>query len=156
VAKLPAIEFAINLARSVSTGYAPFFLNFGRMPRSMIWDSAPSKEFPSVWEFALQKKLALMEAHDSILAAWVKQIRDSQEETSRTVQGGRSGIPVVQEYLIPQGLGKKINPKVPGAVQNLTRFWERFVPTRPVPSFETARSSQCLPLFLATNPPAQR
>ncbi|KAF8814452.1 hypothetical protein BYT27DRAFT_7062495, partial [Phlegmacium glaucopus] len=36
VAKLPAIEFAINSARSESTGYAPFFLNFGRMPRSMI------------------------------------------------------------------------------------------------------------------------
>ncbi|KAI9070206.1 hypothetical protein FKP32DRAFT_1542469, partial [Trametes sanguinea] len=34
--KLPAIEFAINLARSESTGYAPFFLNTGRMPRPMI------------------------------------------------------------------------------------------------------------------------
>ena len=29
VAKLPAIEFAINSARSESTGYAPFFLNMG-------------------------------------------------------------------------------------------------------------------------------
>lgn len=36
--KLPAIEFAINMARSESTGYAPFFLNTGRMPRAMIWD----------------------------------------------------------------------------------------------------------------------
>ena len=36
VMKLPAIEFAINSARSASTGYAPFFLNFGRMPRAMI------------------------------------------------------------------------------------------------------------------------
>ena len=32
VTKLPAIEFAVNSARSASTGYAPFFLNFGRMP----------------------------------------------------------------------------------------------------------------------------
>ena len=39
VVKLPAIDFAINSARSESTGYAPFFLNFGRMPQSMIWDS---------------------------------------------------------------------------------------------------------------------
>jgi hypothetical protein len=36
VSKLSAIEFAINSARSASTGYAPFFLNTGRMPRSMI------------------------------------------------------------------------------------------------------------------------
>ena len=33
VSKLPAIEFAINSARSAATGYAPFFLNTGRMPR---------------------------------------------------------------------------------------------------------------------------
>jgi hypothetical protein len=33
VAKLPAIEFAINSARSATTGYAPFFLNTGCMPR---------------------------------------------------------------------------------------------------------------------------
>ncbi|KAJ3871315.1 hypothetical protein F5051DRAFT_299579, partial [Lentinula edodes] len=36
VSKLPAIEFAINCARSESTGYAPFILNNGRMPRSMV------------------------------------------------------------------------------------------------------------------------
>jgi hypothetical protein len=37
VSKLPAIKFAINSARSESTGFAPFFLNSGRMPRSMLW-----------------------------------------------------------------------------------------------------------------------
>ena len=46
VAKLPTIEFAINSARSESTGFAPFFLNSGRTPRSMIWNSAPPIEFP--------------------------------------------------------------------------------------------------------------
>ena len=48
VTKLPAIEFAINSApsRSESTGFAPFFLNSGRMPRSMIWNLAPPIEFP--------------------------------------------------------------------------------------------------------------
>ena len=80
VAKLPAIEFAINSARSESTGFAPFFLNSGRMPRSMIWNSAPPTEFPSVRNFALQKKLALMAAHDSILAARVKQTRDANRK----------------------------------------------------------------------------
>ncbi|KIK35108.1 hypothetical protein CY34DRAFT_31609, partial [Suillus luteus UH-Slu-Lm8-n1] len=34
--KLPAIEFAINLARSSSTGYPPFVLNYGSLLRSMI------------------------------------------------------------------------------------------------------------------------
>ena len=80
VTKLPAIEFAINSARSASTGYAPFFLNFGRMPRAMIWDSAPTMEYPSVWGFALENKMVLMTAHDSILAARVKQTRDANRK----------------------------------------------------------------------------
>ena len=69
VSKLPAIEFAINSARSESTGFAPFVLNTGRMPRSMIWTSPKSNEYPTVRAFAIQRKLALMSAHDSILAA---------------------------------------------------------------------------------------
>ena len=48
VSKLPAIEFTINSARSKSTGYAPFFLNTGHMPRSMLWNSARPDECPSV------------------------------------------------------------------------------------------------------------
>lgn len=73
VMRLPAIKFAINSAQSATTGYVPFFLNFRRMPHSMIWDSPPSAEFSSIQEFTIQKKLALISAHDSILAAHVKQ-----------------------------------------------------------------------------------
>ena len=80
VAKLPAIEFAINSARSESTGFAPVFLNAERMLRSMVWNSAPANEFPSIRNFALQKKLALMAAHDSIIAARVKQTRDANQK----------------------------------------------------------------------------
>lgn len=36
--KLPAIEFALNAARSDTTGFSPFFLNYGRLPHPMIWD----------------------------------------------------------------------------------------------------------------------
>lgn len=67
VEKLPVIQFAINSARSESTGFAPFFLNSGRMPRSMVWNSAKSTEYPNVRIFAQKKKLALMSAHDSII-----------------------------------------------------------------------------------------
>ncbi|TFK59549.1 hypothetical protein BDN72DRAFT_780569, partial [Pluteus cervinus] len=77
VSKLPGIEFAINSARSESTGYAPFFLNTGRMPRTMIWNFAPKEEYPGVRTFALKIKSAVMAAHDSIIAARVKQTRNS-------------------------------------------------------------------------------
>ena len=69
VSKLPTIQFAINSARSESTGFAPFFLNNGRMLRAMIWNSADHTEYSNIREFALKKKLALMSAHDSIIGA---------------------------------------------------------------------------------------
>ncbi|PBK99298.1 hypothetical protein ARMGADRAFT_918785 [Armillaria gallica] len=69
VEKLPTIEFAINSACSESTGYAPFMLNSGRLPCSMIWNSNADKEFPSVRNFARLRRMAIMSAHDSILDA---------------------------------------------------------------------------------------
>ncbi|KAJ6628518.1 hypothetical protein B0H10DRAFT_1777776, partial [Mycena sp. CBHHK59/15] len=75
VAKLPAIEFAMNTARSESTGYAPFFLNNGQMPRSLLWNSDKNRDYPGVAKFALQRRLAILAAHDSMIAARVKQTR---------------------------------------------------------------------------------
>jgi hypothetical protein len=123
VAKLPAIEFAINSAQSESTGYTPFFLNFGRMPCTMIWNDAPSDEYPSVWEFALQKKLALMSAHDSIIAARVKQTRDANRK--------RQAVPFVSGDLVnlsskdisfKKGLARKLLPKFLGPYKILRDF----------------------------------
>ncbi|KAJ3500546.1 hypothetical protein NLJ89_g9745 [Agrocybe chaxingu] len=123
VSRLPAIEFAINSARSESTGYAPFFLNTGWMPRSMIWDSAPKEEYPSVRNFALQRKLALMSAHDSILAARVKQTREANK---------RRGIaPFALDDLVyvstknitfPKGLARKLIPKYMGPYKIVRDF----------------------------------
>jgi hypothetical protein len=66
VVRLPAIEFAINSTRYESTGFAPFFLNSGRMPQSMLWTCSPTTEFPSVRNFVLQQKLAIMSAHQPV------------------------------------------------------------------------------------------
>ena len=69
VSKLPAIKFVINSACSESTGYTPFFLNFGQMPQVMLWSPVVMDKYPAVQDFALQKKLMLMSAYDSILLA---------------------------------------------------------------------------------------
>ncbi|KIY65091.1 hypothetical protein CYLTODRAFT_357394, partial [Cylindrobasidium torrendii FP15055 ss-10] len=80
VSKLPGIEFAINLARSETTGYSPFFLNSGRMPRSLIWNDAKKNEFPGVRVFAQKLKSAIITAHDNVLEARVKQTRDANRK----------------------------------------------------------------------------
>jgi len=50
------------------------------MPRSMIWDLAKQTEYPGVRVFALQQKLMLMAAHDSILAVRVKEIKTANKK----------------------------------------------------------------------------
>ena len=69
VTRLPPIEFTINIAQSESTGYTPFFLNTRRMPRAMIWDNPGRDKYPSMRTYTWKMKLALIAAHDALLAA---------------------------------------------------------------------------------------
>lgn len=71
--KLPTIKFTMNNTRSKMTGFAPFFLYSGRMPRPMIWENPESSEFPGVCIHAQQMKDMIMSAHNAMLAAHVKQ-----------------------------------------------------------------------------------
>lgn len=80
--KLPAIEFAINSARSETTGFAPFALNYGRIPKTMIWET--DTKYPGVRTFAKRMKDAIMRAHDSIIAARVKQTRLANNRRKET------------------------------------------------------------------------
>nr|GAT48782.1 gag-pol polyprotein [Mycena chlorophos] len=123
VAKLPAIEFAMNSARSESTGYAPFFLNTGRMPRSLIWNSDRSRQYPGIAHFALQRRLAVMAAHDSMLAARVKQTRFANRK--------RQPVPFSQDDLVylstknikfEKGLARKLIPKYIGPYRIVRDF----------------------------------
>ncbi|KAJ2913330.1 hypothetical protein MD484_g7080, partial [Candolleomyces efflorescens] len=123
VQKIPAVEFAINSSRSESTGYSPFFLNNGRLPRAMIWDSAGKDKFPAVRDWALKKKLAVMEAHDSILAARVKQTREANRH--RRVAPFAEGDLVyvsTKNMTFPRGLARKLVPKYTGPYKILQDF----------------------------------
>ena len=115
VSKLPAVEFAINSARSESTGYAPFFLNHGRMPRSMIWDNPGTEEYPAVRAYAQKVKYAIMMAHDSILGARVKQTRDAnrRRRPSPFVRGDLVYVST-KNLSLPKGLTRKFIPKFIG------------------------------------------
>ncbi|KAJ2921647.1 hypothetical protein H1R20_g15445, partial [Candolleomyces eurysporus] len=121
--KLPGIEFAINSARSETTGYTPFFLNYGRLPRAMIWNSASKDEFPAVRNFAIQKKLALMQAHDSILATRVKQTRDANRRRRMApFEVGDLVYISTKNISFPKGLARKLVPKYIGPYKIVADF----------------------------------
>lgn len=123
VAKLPAIEFAINLARSETTGYSPFFLNSGRIPRSMIWDTASKTEFPGVRVFAQRLKNAILEAHDNILDTRIKQTRDANRRR-RQVPFKLDDLVYVstKNITLPKGTARKLVPKYIGPFRIIRDF----------------------------------
>ena len=127
VLQLPAIKFAINSTQSASTGYAPFFLNFRQMPQSMLWSSTPSVEFPAICNFALQNKLALIAAHDSIPAAHVKQTRDAnQKRQSAPFKKGNLIYLSTKNISFAKGLARNLIPKFIGPYQILCDYGNAF------------------------------
>ena len=115
VSKLPAVEFALNCARSETTGFSPFFLNTGRMPRSLIWMSADSTEYSGVRVYAQRMKDAIMTAHDAILATRVKQVNSANHR--------RRPAPFAEDDLVylstvnlrlPKDRARKLVPKFIG------------------------------------------
>jgi Integrase zinc binding domain len=123
VSKLPTIQFAINSARSESTGYAPFFLNTGRMPRAMIWNSANSTEYANVREFAQKRKLALMSAHDSIIGARIKQTRDANRKRQTVpFKTGDFVYLSTKNITFAKGLARKLIPKYIGPYKIIKDF----------------------------------
>jgi hypothetical protein len=123
VSKLPTVQFAINSARSESTGYAPFFLNTGRMPRAMIWNSPSPEEYSSVREFALKRKLALISAHDSVIGARIKQTRDANRKRQLVpFEEGDFVYLSTKNITFAKGLARKFIPKYIGPYKIIQDF----------------------------------
>lgn len=117
-AKLPAIEFAMNSATSATTGFSPFYLNYGQNPRSVTWDR-PS-QFPGVQKFAETMREAMLTAHDAIIAARVQQT--TQANKHRQLAPFKQGDKVylsTKNLAIPKGLKRKLVPKYIGPLEIL-------------------------------------
>ena len=113
VTKLPAIEFAINSARSSTTGFSPFQLNYGRNPSPMIWQN--QEEFPGVRKFAEQMKMAIMSAHNSIIVARI--VNTVQANRKRNMASYKVGDLVylsTKNISLPKGRARKLAPKYLG------------------------------------------
>jgi hypothetical protein len=121
--KLPVIEFAINSARSETTGYAPFFLNSGRMPRSLIWNKPDANEYPGVRIFAQKMQNAVTAAHDSIIEARAKQTRSANRHRRPApfVKGDLVYIST-KNMSVAKGRARKLVPKYIGPYRILEDF----------------------------------
>ena len=113
VTKLLAIEFAMNLARSSTTGFTPFYLNYGRNPSPMIWKG--EEVYPGVCQFAEKMKNAIMSAHDAIIALRIQQtVQANKKRSPATYKEGDLVYLSTKNISMPKGRARKLAPKYLG------------------------------------------
>ena len=113
VSKLPAIEFAMNSARSSTTGFTPFYLNYGRNPSPMIWKG--EEIYPGVRQFAENMKDAIMSAHDAIIASRVQHtMQANKKRLPANFKQGNLVYVSTKNISLPKGRARKLSPKYLG------------------------------------------
>ncbi|PIL28086.1 hypothetical protein GSI_09840 [Ganoderma sinense ZZ0214-1] len=110
---LPAVELAMNMARSETTGFSPFYLNYGQLPRSLVW--AAESPYPGVQAFATRMKDAIMSAHDAIIGARIAQTEQANKKRRKaTFQEGDLVYLSTKNLTVPKGRARKLVPKFLG------------------------------------------
>lgn len=114
--KIPMIEFALNSARSDTTGFTPFFLNYGRTPYPMVWSDIDP--FPGVKTFAEKMKTAILGAHDAIIEARVRQTTAANRSRSAApFKAGEFVYVSTKNITIPKQRARKLAPKYIGPLK---------------------------------------
>lgn len=110
---LAGVEFAINLARSDTTGFSPFDLNYGRMPTPMIHNS--NSAYPGVRQHVENLKKALMTVHDAIVEARVRMTREANKHwRPADFKPGDLVYVSTKNIRMPAGFARKLAPKFVG------------------------------------------
>ena len=73
--KLLMIEYTINTAQLETIEYTPFFLNYRQILQNLLQNDSKKNEYSRVRTFVQKVKDAILQVHNAILQARVKQTR---------------------------------------------------------------------------------
>ncbi|KEP45351.1 putative ribonuclease H-like protein, partial [Rhizoctonia solani 123E] len=114
--QLPGIEFAINSAHSETTGFSPFKLNYGRLPRPMLVRT--NTDLKGVKEHAQLIKYTQMMAHDVIIAQRpVQTIQANKGHRPAPFKEGDLVFVSTKNMAIPEGKSRKLVNKFIGPIK---------------------------------------
>jgi hypothetical protein len=80
---LPAVEYAINSAVNVATGYSPFELAFGRQPRLFPLSNGPTDKPRTLSSWLKQREGSWADARDNL---WVSRVKQAFQHNKRCRQ----------------------------------------------------------------------
>lgn len=120
---IPMVEFAMNSSVSASTGYAPFELNYGYLPR---WMATPVGESPyrGVNYFAERARANLQRAHDAIIESRVNQTYYANKKRRDAPEYSKGQLVYLntKNLNLPKGRAHKLLPKFVGPYL-ITKVW---------------------------------
>ena len=108
-------EFAINSSVNTTTGYAPFELNYGYMPRSGQHISM-NTTFKGIKQFAQQTLWNLIDVHNAILEHRIMQMHYSNKHRRPDVIYHENNMIYLsnKNLALPKGRARKLMPRFLG------------------------------------------
>jgi hypothetical protein len=114
--KVPMVEFALNSAISSSSGFAPFELNYGCMPRINAGMTPEPCVMPGVKHFVERARQNLADAHDAIIESRARQTHyaNRRRRDDDTIAVGDLVYVATNDLSLPKGRATKLLPKYVG------------------------------------------
>src|SRR6266705_3107823 len=123
-AKLSMAEFVINASSNTSTGFAPFKLIYGHMPKMCL--TAPPSDYLGVNDFTQKARENLMAAHDVIIHNHAAQTIQANKKRclDPPLEKGKLGYLSTDKLNLPKGRAGKLKPLYIGPYEILEAYPE--------------------------------
>src|SRR6266581_3513636 len=123
-AKLLMAEFTINVSSNTLTGFSPFELIYGHMPKMCL--TAPPSDYPGVNDFSQKVRDNLMVAHDAIIHNRAAQTIQANKKRcpDLPLKKGELAYLSMDKLNLPKGRAGKLKPSYIGPYKILEIFPE--------------------------------
>ena len=140
VHKCPMVEFAMNSNVSSTTGFAPFELNQGYMPRTGI-STTTDTHFRGVQQFTEQAQSNLLAAHNAILENCILQMFHANRKCRADPNYKQDDFVYLstKNLTLPKGRTRKLVPKFIGPYKVLEAHNQASTVTLKLPPELTSR-----------------
>src|SRR5271170_4813404 len=114
---LPMVEFALNSSVNTSTGFTPFELTYGLIPRTI--QSVGRSEFAGVQDFVDNARDMVVRAHDALIESRVEQTHQAngrRRPDDPALEVGQAAYLSMENLNLPKVRARKLMPKYVGPV----------------------------------------